>query len=423
MVGAYVFERLFWDMRAGPDFENEAGFTIPNFGDWAAMEDLSIGPPINPVEMGHEDMLWSDNRIQNKLNGRFPLALVDPMTIPANIAWLPASGADYRKLFDKIFFNDPQFGGFQGVTRERFAMAVATYMRTLIPDKAPIDTGSMTGQEMDGFKIMSNSGCFKCHSTSGSPTMTTPGGVLSDTFDNPFSDGRFHDIGFGKRKTPTLRNVGLRKKFFSHGQGNSGNNSLAGIIKFYDNQVPGLRLIGSGPGQTLTGPEFAAVEAFLGNALTDPRVAAMAFPFDQPELASERPDYNPFEGNEYGFGSTGASGTLPEIVANGVPVVLGPSITPVITTHFKVGVGNAAPLTQALLLVGTAAANGPTLFVGGLVSLTTPVMTNAQGIGTIHMPVPLTTSSVGIPFFTQWVILESGGSSFSDAARFVPFQF
>lgn len=422
MIGAYMFDKLFWDRRAGPAFLDEAMNIIVNFDDWAATEDLSTGPPISPVEMGHEGILWSDNSIQARLNNSFPLDLVDPTTIPADIAWLPNTGARYKKIFDKIFFSDPQFGGLQGVTRERFALAVAHYMRTLIPDQAPIDLGTMTLQEEDGFDLMFTSGCFSCHA-SGAPPVLNPAGILTDPFDNLFSDGRRHDIGFGLRKTTTLRNVGLRKKFFSHGQGVGGlnGNSLGQLIKFYDGQPGSRGLDGSGPNGTLTQPEFDSVLAFLGNALTDPRVAAMSFPFDQPQLASERADFNPFEGNEFGVGTAGGSGVVPEIIANGVPLAAGASLGPL--PAFKVGVGNAAPNTNAIALIGTAPAAGPTIWVGGIVSLSPSITTNASGIGTDHLGSLLPASSVGIPFFVQWVVLEAGGAAFSDAAKFTPFHF
>src|SRR5690606_10523103 len=68
MIAAYVFERQFWDMRAGPDFVDESNVTIPNFADWASLEDQAVGPVVNEIEMGHQNQLWAQNRIQKKLN-------------------------------------------------------------------------------------------------------------------------------------------------------------------------------------------------------------------------------------------------------------------------------------------------------------------------------------------------------------------
>ena len=426
MIGAYVFERLFWDHRAGPDFVDNGGTTIPNFGDWAACEDLSVGPVVSDVEMGHEGIDWGTQFIQKKLNECYPLALVDSSTVPADIKWFLSWGAPYEEIFDKIFWNDPQFGGAQGVTRERFALAVAHYMRTLIPDRAPIDTGRMTRQEMDGFRIMEQSDCFRCHSVSGGPQFQTAGGILVDPFDNPFSDGLQHDIGFGPVKTPTLRNVGLRKRFFSTGQGNGGVNTLSAIIDFYDRQPlgPPFELIGSGPGGTLTVAEKAAVMAFLGNALTDPRVANETFPFDRPQLASERPEFFPFEVNEFGNGTAGPSGFVPEIIANSPPLVTKPLPSGGMPHNwFKIGVGEAVQGAPAILLLSNAPGGGPVVWVGpGMWSV--PVgTTDAQGIATVHVPFPLVPATVGVPFFAQWLIDDHGRRSFSNAARFVPFWF
>jgi cytochrome c peroxidase len=124
------------------------------------------------------------------------------------------------------------------VTRERFAMAVAHYMRTLIPDQAPIDLGTMTQDEVLGFEILRQSGCYNCHSFTGNPTLLTQGGILSHEFDNLFSNGFAFDVGFGPVKTPTLRNVGLRQRFFSSGLVPS----LDELIDFYEHQPFGLRL-------------------------------------------------------------------------------------------------------------------------------------------------------------------------------------
>lgn len=420
MIGAYVFDRLFWDRRAGPFFRFEGTLIpIPNFTDWAACEDLAVGPVANKIEMGHEDMLWSQGLIQMKLNEAYPLALVKPTTVPPDIQWLVTSGADYEHLFDKIFFNDPQFGGIQGVTRERFAMAVAHYMRTLIPDQAPIDLGTMTPAMVAGFTLMRNSGCFFCHSASGNPILTTPGGKLLDPFDNPFSDGQFHNIGFGIRKTPTLRNVGLRHRFFSTGFGNAGDNTLTGIIKFYDNQPGILGLNGSGPGGTLTATEFKQVFLFLSDGLTDKRVATETFPFDRPPLNSEA---NPFEANEFGNGTPGASGLVPEIIANAPPLVHKPGI--INNIWFKIGVGNTTANSPAVLMFSNTAGAGPIFWLGGLISNAPMVMTNPMGIATAEQPLPLVAGMLGVSFFTQWQIMEPTFTvAFSDAAKFVPFQF
>jgi len=429
MIGAYMFNQLFWDRRAGPDLDDGAGGIVPGFDDWAGLEDQAHNPPSSPVEMGHENIDWTSSFIQKKLAASKPLALVDPTTIPPDVQRM-ASTATYAQLFDQVFFNDPQFGGKLGVTRERFSMAIAHYERTLIPDQAPIDQGTMTPEMVRGFDLVFRSGCFFCHSKSGQfgPRLAGPGGPLVDAFDNPLSDGQSHDIGFGRVKTPTLRNVGLRRRFFSTGQGFNGRNTLDDIVTFYDLQPLGgiFNLDGSGPGGTLTPQERADVLAFLGEALTDPRVAGALPPFDRPPLASERPEFV-FEGNEYGVATPGPSGTLPEIIANAVPHVPIASLSGISAAPrhwFKVGVGNAMANTPAVLMVSLTPGPGPVVWVGPSTgSLSASVMTNSQGIATHHSPFPLNTSTIGTDFFVQWMIMEPLGRAFSDAATFRPFQF
>lgn len=421
MVGAYVFERLFWDRRAGPDFDDGFGNPLPLFNDWAALEDLAVGPPLSPVEMGHEGLDWSSGFLQNKLNDAFPLAMVDPSTIPPDVQWIPALGLTYKEVFDLVFagHSNPMLSGGGGVTRERFAAALANYHRTLIPDQAPIDLGLMTRQQQRGFAIMERSGCFRCHSASGSPQLATPAGPLVDPFDNAFSDGQEHSINIGpRRKTATLRNLGLHVKWTSTGHGGDGVTrvfvtSQADLIRFYEAEQPPL---GTGP---LSPADRAALADFLFNALTDPRVAAEQFPFDRPQLYSE---LHPFEANEYGFGTPAPGGFLiPEIIANSPPQILpngGPS-------WFKVGVGNAPANAPAFLFLGAA----PTFvmapfFVDMIFAILPSNPTNAQGIGTYQQPLPLTTGMLGIPFYAQWMVIDGRyGRCFSDAAEFVPFHW
>lgn len=419
MIGAYMFNQLFWDMRAGPDFKDENAVQIPTFDDWAALEDLSVGPPLSEVEMGHEQLLWSQNFIQDKLGNSYPFALVDPSTIPPDVQWIPALGIPYHKVFDIVFANHPTFGGGGGVTRERFACAVAHYQRTLIPDQAPIDLGTMTQQQIDGFDFIKNrADCFSCHSATRDPRLNGAG-PLVDPFDNPFSDGQLHDIGLPgnvPRKTATLRNVGLHQKFFSTGHGGDGSSQVFvttfdELIDFYQRQ-PGR--FGFPP---MTQSERDAVKDFLQNALTDPRVAAETFPFDRPQLYSEA---HPFEANEYGVGTPSPGGFFtPEIIANSPPLV----------THngapmwFKIGVGEAPPNAPAVLMIGAAPDVGPVIWVTSAVALIPAPNTTAEGISTAHMPVPLSVPLLGIPFYAQWMIRDRYGRAFSNAAEFVPFQW
>jgi cytochrome c peroxidase len=415
MIGAYMFERLFWDSRAGIEFHDDFGNPIPNFTDWAALEDLAVGPPANDVEMGHESLSWLSGHLQGKLNRSYPLALVDPSTIPPDVQWMTSASATYDVIFDKVFHWHPQFGGMQGVTRERFALALAHYHRTLIPDQAPIDRGTLTPAQIHGFHLMETRGdCFRCHSATSAPALGPNGTV--DPFDNLFSDGLEHDIdlpGQGRRKTPTLRNLGLHRKFFSTGHGSDGISNVfvlthQDLIDFYNHQ-PGR--LGFDP--PLSPSEQADVLDFLLNGLTDPRVAAETFPFDRPQLYSE---LHPFGANLYGAATPGPSGFLAQILAD-VPPKVPTAPTP---DWFKVGVGNTVRFAAATLMLGAAPDVGPVAWVSSVFALI-PATTNNEGIATVQQPVVLTPALIGIPIFCQWEIDDYGMPTFSDAAQVVPY--
>lgn len=420
MIGAYVFHRLFWDERAGPQFHDDFGNPFPDYLDWAALEQLSVEPPLSDVEMGHENISWLSGLLQAKLNDSFPLAMVNPATIPPDVQWITSMGANYHRVFDIVFagHSDPMLANANGVTRERFAAAVANYQRTLIPDQAPIDRGCMTREQVEGFHIMDRAGCFRCHSATGSPDIQGAG-PLADPFDNALSDGFSHSINIvpQRRKTATLRNVGLHTKWTSTGHGGDGVTrvfvtSQSDLLDFYEQEPPPL---GTGP---LSPQERAALAAFLFDALTDPRVANDQFPFDRPQLYSE---LHPFEGNEYGFGTAAPGGTqVPEIIANSPPQILpngGPS-------WFKIGVGNAPANAAAFLLMDPAPAFNPPLFVNGPAIILPTNPTNAQGIGTAQQPVALNPALLGVPFYAQWMIIDRRyGRAFSNAAEFIPFHW
>jgi hypothetical protein len=253
-------------------------------------------------------------------------------------------------------------------------------------------------------------------------------GRLQDPFDNLFSDGFFHQIGVTPtsppRKTTTLRNVGLHLKFFSTGHGGDGINKIRvedfdELITFYDEQPGFLGFDG-----TLTDSERAQVRDFLENALTDPRVKAREFPFDRPTLASERPEFE-FESNEYGVGTPGGPSIAPpEIIANAPPLV--PKPTPTVSqVWFKIGVGRAPANAAAAVMFSGSPGPGPVIWVGQPFFTAAAGNTNAQGIGTAFQPFPLTNSAIGVPVFTQWTIASDASTrrAFSDAAKFVPFQF
>lgn len=440
MIGAYMFNNQFWDMRAGPIFNDLTGAVL--FPGWASLENQAVGPPTSDTEMGHQNLLWTSGFIQQKLNREAPLALVAPGTVPPSIppAWLTLN---YQRVFDMVFAADPNpmIAAPNGVTFERFAMALAEYMRTLVPDQAPIDTNTMTRQEVLGFRIFTNSQCDTCHSVSRAMTLRTATGTLGDPWDNVFSDGQAHDIfagtprSLGRRiKTPTLRNVGLRQRFFHDGRGRvvAGvpQNSIPDIVDFYDIDQnpasgglgPPFELVGFlSPNLTLS--ERAAVIAFLSNALTDPRVASELPPFDRPTLFSETV---PFGSNLTNVSTPAAAGWDPVMLAEVPPLVEkvgGPN-------WWKIGVGSRNGATggvmipagnkAALFLGGSDAGGAPFFLLGSSHLVSLPI--TPQGFATAHQPVVLVPGMIGTTSFLQWIVFDpSGDVGFSESARFTPF--
>ena len=92
----------------------------------------------------------------------------------------------------------------------------------------------------------------------------------------------------GEMKVPSLRNVGLRRRFMHTGQFNY----LAAAIGFYLN-APALEHRDTLPNGTVYSFNMGLqseidIRQFLEEGLTDPRVRDEEFPFDRPTLRSER---------------------------------------------------------------------------------------------------------------------------------------
>ncbi|MFT6831570.1 MAG: cytochrome c peroxidase [Planctomycetota bacterium] len=313
ITGAY-FPELFWDGRARQSFQDPiTGATvIPQGG---ALEGQSLGPIINSVEMADEDRTWTS--ITDQLAAARPMALATNLTSDMTAAL--AIDPTYPELFETAF-------GSPAITPVRMAFALAAYQRTLVPDQSKFDR-VMRGQAQ--FNQAENRGrgafgstqsrCAQCHS-----------GSL-------FSDRQFHNLGLrpvaedrgrqdvtglfsdrGLFKTPSLRNVTLRDRFFHTGA--PGINSLNGLLVFYDNDGGAFP---QNKDQRLTDlrvpPQVRGdIIAFLGT-LTDPRVATETAPFDRPTLWSQRAgaNRNPLP---LGTGAVaGSGGFTPGIIATSPP--------------------------------------------------------------------------------------------------------
>jgi len=450
MIGAAFANQLFWDMRAGPDFPMSLP-EAPLFLSNAALEAQAVGPPLSSVEMAHSGLVWgsqgSPGLLEKKLNPARVLALATFSTVPPPLQSAVTLGLTYQQAFDAVFsMPTSTFPGNFGVTRERFALAIAAYERTLVPDQAPIDTRGLTLSEDNGFNHLVSSQCFRCHSDqpflfgNTVPALTGSGG-FQFAMDATLTDNRRHfNIGFPEQpgasgeargsfnvKTPTLRNVLLRPRWSHNGFFTDFNT----LLSFYNGTLAGTNpafpfTSGTGPGGRLTTSELADVMSFF-QALTDPRLvpatpgAPLGSPFWHPDLYSER---HPFGSTESPLhpGTPPPGGLTPDLILH-VPLLSADS-------NFNIGLRDA-PANATLGVIGLSpgglpAAPVPPLMLNpaGLIVLNlrvipaTGTVTDAAGFATLHFP-PLGSIPGGFVVSVQGVVLDpvSGQFAWSNAGQ------
>ncbi len=314
MIAAAYFQELFWDGRATSQFNDpvSGALIIPQGG---ALESQSLDPIISDVEMANEGRTWPE--VTAKIAGMRPMALATNLTSDMTAAL--AVDATYPELFEAAF-------GTTDVTPVRIAFALAAYQRTLVPDESKFD------------RVMRNQANFTLAENRGRAAFNSPQSRCDECHSGTlFSDDEFHNLGLrpvmeddgrrsvtgeflhrGQFKTPSLRNVALRTRFFHTGGDNVDN--LLEVLNFYNDEggdftnnkdqlLDNLRVPNNVRGDII---------AFL-NTLTDPRVANETAPFDRPTLWSERTlgNRNPLP---MGFGAeAGTGGFLPQIVATSPP--------------------------------------------------------------------------------------------------------
>jgi cytochrome c peroxidase len=311
MIAAAYGIDLFWDGRADSTFvDPETGVVV--LPDRGGLESQSLGPIMSDVEMASEGRGWQS--VYDRLVAVEPLALAT--NVPPDMALAVATDTTYPALFQRAF-------GTPEINAVRIAFALATYQRTLIPDQSKFDLVArgqavFTQAEQQGWAAFNAPGprCSVCHS---GPAQ---------------SDQQFHNLGIrpiaedagrstvtglpqdrGRFKTPSLRNVALRERYFHNGLVGA----LPNVLGFYDGD--------GGPFADNKDPLLVglmvplqvrpSIEALL-NALTDPRVANETFPFDRPTLRSEQAAPNP---QLLGFGAVaGQGGFVPQLIADVAPL-------------------------------------------------------------------------------------------------------
>jgi hypothetical protein len=229
--------------------------------------------------MGRDNRTWSS--VAAKLAISEPLG--NATSVPADVFPLVASHPTYRDLFQAAF-GDP------AITGERIALAIATYERTLVADQTPWDRfvagnpAALTPGQTAGWNFFRQLAlCAACH---------TPPQFTNATYRNigvrppPEDTGRQEVTGLagdrGRFKVPTLRGVGLKTTYMHNGVFSN----LQDVIAHYRPNNPAIFLDNIDPILPVPVPPQGgpALVDFLVNGLTDPRVAAQSFPFDQPAL-------------------------------------------------------------------------------------------------------------------------------------------
>ncbi|GAB4136886.1 MAG: hypothetical protein Fur0037_01670 [Planctomycetota bacterium] len=295
-IGAAWHAELFWDGRAGLVFHDpETGEVAIRFG--GALENQAVWPILNEIGMSAPGRTWDD--VRKKLEGATPLALATDL--PPDVALTLEQSPTYPELFRRAF-------GDGRITARRIAFAIASYERTLIPDRTPYDLWAagdrtaMTPEQQLGLeKFLGIGRCMKCHAPP----------LFTDDFYHtlglrPWQEdpGRMKASGIeaerGAFKSPSLRNAGLRPRLFHDGSlaalGSVAVDDPRSAMNFYfkgggtarnhaDNLDPYIIDLSANGAKI---EDMRLIEEFVRTALTDRRVAGALPPFDHPTLRSAR---------------------------------------------------------------------------------------------------------------------------------------
>jgi cytochrome c peroxidase len=403
-VNAAYAPSLFWDGRAGGTFVDPVGgATVLAAG--GALESQAVGPPTSATEMAHEGRDWLE--VAARIATSRPLALAT--FVPTALAtWI--DGRDYGALFAEAF-------GSPAVTPVRIALAIATYERTQFSTQTPFDsaiagTAVLTPQENAGRQLFATLPCARCHA----------GSLLSDN--------AFHYIGvrpaaedsgrmvvthapqdLGAFRTPSLRNVALRRSFMHNGRFAT----LEQVVDFYDrggdftapNKSPLITPL------NLTPLQKAQLLAFLRRPLTDPRVAAETAPFDHPSLFSESELVPRVEG----IGVAGAGGLAP------VPTALEPPLAG--NPAFTVAVSSALGGAAAVLAIDDADPGVDAIPADAELARVEVVLGGAgvgAGFGSAMIAIPDDPALHGRTFFARWYVADPAAPNGVAVSPLVTFR-
>lgn len=384
---------LFWDGRAEFSFvDPESGEELFQSG-VAGLEIQALVPILSDNEMAHQGRTW--NQVKDKLARSRPLALASE--IPADMSGAIEEHPTYPELFEQAF-GDPE------ITAVRIAFVLAAYQRTLVPDQAPWDLwnagddNAMTPEQIEGFQLFQASNCSTCHAA----PLYTNNDFMADGVRPSFEDrgrGEVTGNGFenGDFRTPSLRNVGLRPHLMHNGRFD-----LDQVFDFYAHRGPMTPFLQNAHFLIQTPIAFdqqteSKIKHFLVTGLTDPRVESETFPFDRPALYAEVVDFNPIL---FGSGVAGTGGSVPTMIARGVPN-LG-------NDDFKLGVTDALNGASAFVAVSTTMPSGDLVETSDLrgpfvLSNETEPM---SGTATFRYPIPNDPTLDGTSVYLQWLVSD-----------------
>ena len=424
-LNASLFVEQFWDGRAREEFLDENEVAVPNMATGASLESQAVEPPISSVEMAHMDGAdWDE--VTTRLESVTPLALA--WDIPSRLVDYIGTKT-YAQLCDEAFPDSLSAPG-PGVTRERVALALAAYQRTLLPTEATVlklgypsrGTAAARGGFIFETQAAGTPQCITCHTDEG----------------NSKTDNDFHYIGVAPRdadlgrftqlvepgpmmrgamKTPSLFNVELHNRFFHTGS----KTTLRQVIDFYvaggdfevgSNDINAITMVPNFPRdgtfRPITEQDKDDLVAYL-ESFTDPRLLEdpLQPPFDRPKLHSERDPANPVL---YGNSSN-------ECPAGGPSKPTAIAIQPpqVDNDCFVIGVRGAPAGGLAVLRFG--AQQAPPVVIGGINHHVTNQETVVVGVVSYHTLVGGyasvdVTDVLDVPgpypvdLFCQWFILS-----------------
>jgi cytochrome c peroxidase len=276
-------EKLFWDGRAGPEFlDPSTGETLIQRN--GALEAQVLMTLSSSVEMTYIHHSWG--KLIDKVTELVPLNLASKF--PDDIKQWLARYPNYPLLFNQAFSDTK-------ITPERIAYAIATYERTLVADQTPWDKyqsgdkSAMSDIEKMGWKDFQDLKCVECHE----PPLFTNNlffniGLSDGSDDSGRNKVTNEEQHIGDMKVPSLRNTGLKNRLMHSGEFSS----ISEAINHYSlqtgvdhrDQLPG----GGDYTFDLNDYNRWSLEEFIKNALTDPRVKNEEFPFDRPQLSTEK---------------------------------------------------------------------------------------------------------------------------------------